>query len=192
MPHDAVKALNYKLYHRFLAENGPPTMTWHALGSVPDEEIGFAVHLPAWRGRLLLVRHRERSGWELPGGRREPGEAILDTARRELVEECGAFEARIEAIGLYSVRFPGIQTFGLLCRSAVERFAGPHPELEIAEARAFESLDAPLSYPEIQGRILVQFADRFPRLARLDERFLSSLPDGPPAGTPPACAPFEP
>lgn len=192
MPHPAANALTYERYRALVADFGPPGMAWHALGSVPDERIGFAVHLAGWRGRPILVRHEGREVWELPGGRREPGEAVLDTARRELVEECGAFEARIQALCLYSVRLPGSETFGLLCRSAVERFAGPIPEFEIAEARAVERLDLPLAYPEIQGLILAACASLFPRLAPPDGAFLSSLPDTAIDGTSPSGLPFEP
>lgn len=36
--------------------------------------------------RFLMVRHRRR-GWELPGGRLEPGESGVEAARREFAEE---------------------------------------------------------------------------------------------------------
>lgn len=40
--------------------------------------------------RLLLVRSRKRGGWELPGGRQEPGDADWRAAvRREVLEEAG-------------------------------------------------------------------------------------------------------
>lgn len=47
-----------------------------------------AVLLQDDAGRLLLVRHRLR-GWELPGGKLEPGESWADAARREVLEETG-------------------------------------------------------------------------------------------------------
>jgi len=40
------------------------------------------------RGRVLLVR-TTRAGWELPGGRVEPGEGLIETGRREALEESG-------------------------------------------------------------------------------------------------------
>ncbi len=45
------------------------------------------------KGRILLVRQfrlpAERSLWELPAGRVDPGESVLAAARRELLEETG-------------------------------------------------------------------------------------------------------
>ncbi len=39
-------------------------------------------------GAVLLGRN-DRSEWELPGGRLEPGEGVADALRREMLEETG-------------------------------------------------------------------------------------------------------
>ena len=52
---------------------------------------GVVVH-SAERGVLLLWRHRfitRTWGWEIPAGRVEAGEAVIDAAAREVLEETG-------------------------------------------------------------------------------------------------------
>jgi 8-oxo-dGTP diphosphatase len=53
----------------------------------------LAVSVGAWRdGRILLIRRRTqpmKGLWTFPGGHVEPGEAVADAARREVVEETG-------------------------------------------------------------------------------------------------------
>ena len=51
-----------------------------------DEQLRFAVILSRFEGKWVFCKHRDRDTLEVPGGRREPGEAILETARRELRE----------------------------------------------------------------------------------------------------------
>ncbi|GAA1564857.1 hypothetical protein GCM10009789_18030 [Kribbella sancticallisti] len=56
----------------------------------PPDELISNVHVVA-RTEGGIVVCRNDLGWRfLPGGTREPGEAIVETARRELLEEAGA------------------------------------------------------------------------------------------------------
>ena len=55
-----------------------------------DGLLRYAVIAARAGGRWVFCRHRERDTLELPGGHREPGEDILETAERELREETGA------------------------------------------------------------------------------------------------------
>ena len=64
-----------------------------------DERLKFAVILSRFEGKWVFCKHRDRDTLEVPGGRREPGEAILETARRELREETGAAAGRFESLG---------------------------------------------------------------------------------------------
>ncbi|MDR0522882.1 MAG: NUDIX domain-containing protein [Candidatus Methanoplasma sp.] len=43
----------------------------------------------AFRGDMFLMVLNPRRGWEMPGGKIEPGESAEDAARRELMEEAG-------------------------------------------------------------------------------------------------------
>ena len=52
--------------------------------SIEDSRLRFAVILAKTEGKWVFCKHRERDTYEVPGGHREPGESILETAKREL------------------------------------------------------------------------------------------------------------
>lgn len=54
------------------------------------------------RQRVLLQRRLDNGLWGLPGGILEPGESILDCARRELHEETGLAAGELRLTGVYS------------------------------------------------------------------------------------------
>ena len=60
---------------------------------VEDELLGFAVIIAKIGGKWVFCKHKERDTYEVPGGHREPGEMILETAERELREETGAVDS---------------------------------------------------------------------------------------------------
>lgn len=118
------------------------------LGAVEDEMLAYAVIASRAEGKWVYCRHRERDTWEIPGGRREPGEAILDTARRELWEETGAVNFEIFPVCTYAV-VREEKSYGLLCFAEVKAL-GPLPASEIRCIRLFDGLPKALTYPHIQ------------------------------------------
>ena len=114
----------------------------YPLGSL--DELKYVVVLSRMDGRILLSRHRERSGWETQGGHIEPGETPLAAARRELYEESGALEYDIAPLCDYQFAHGAAAVYAV----RVTRL-GPLPESEMAEVRLFDALPEELTYPGI-------------------------------------------
>ena len=68
--------------------------------TVNDELLKFAVIISQSNGKWVFCKHKERDTYEVPGGHRETGENILETAKRELQEETGAVKYEIITIDL--------------------------------------------------------------------------------------------
>lgn len=120
------------------------------LGSIPDQKVEFAVSVTKMGQRFVFCRHSQRNTWECPGGHVEPGETLLEAARRELYEETGAVDARVEPVCIYSVESE-IQprNYGLLCRAEIFERGDIPQGSEIAEARLFDEPPGNWTYPAI-------------------------------------------
>lgn len=90
------------------------------------------------RGRVLLVRKRGSATFIQPGGKREAGEAALQTLARELREELGVrlVEASAQPLGTFeddAVNEPGRRVRAEVYR--VQVLGEPMPGAEIEELR---------------------------------------------------------
>lgn len=124
--------------------------------NVEDSLLKFAVIVTEHEGKWVFCKHKNRNTLELPGGHREPGETIDETARRELYEETGALEYELKPLCVYSVtasdNFDSRETFGMLCFARVTSFEDElHSEIE--RIILTPSLPSELTYPEIQPKL---------------------------------------
>lgn len=130
-----------------------------------DSKLKFAVIIAISNGKWVLCKHKQRDTWEFPGGHREPGESIDETARRELREESGAGEFTITPVCAYSVtgknrvNQTGEESFGMLYAAEITAF---EPELhsEMERVELFEQLPENWTYPEIQPKLLEEYLRR--------------------------------
>ena len=67
--------------------------------NVADELLKFAVIISKTDNKWVFCKHKERETYEVPGGHREPGESILETAKRELQEETGYIAGNLIKLG---------------------------------------------------------------------------------------------
>lgn len=125
---------------------------FHNLGLVNDTELKFAVISAVYQGKWLYVKHKDRDSWEIPGGHREPGEMIDETAKRELFEETGCKDVDLVPICDYSMDDSNNKIFGRLFLANIKKI-GQLPVSEIGEIKLFENLPLSLTYLEIQPKL---------------------------------------
>ncbi len=133
---------------------------------VKDELLKFAVIISRTNGKWVFCKHRERDTYEVPGGRREMGETILETAKRELREETGAIDFDIKPVCVYSVKGKtrinehiDDESFGMLFVADIISFEEElHSEIE--KILITDKLVDNWTYPLIQPKLLEEAAKR--------------------------------
>ena len=130
--------------------------------TVNDELLKFAVIISQSNGKWVFCKHKERDTYEVPGGHRETGENILETAKRELQEETGAVKYEIKPICVYSVtgktrvNDTGEESFGMLYFAEITEFAKElHSEME--KVILMDELPENWTYPLIQPKLIEKY-----------------------------------
>lgn len=133
--------------------------------NVADDLLKFAVIIARTNGKWVFCKHKERETYEVPGGHRELGERIVDTAKRELAEETGALEFDLRPICVYSVKGkPRIneelnsETYGMLFIADIYTFGEIHSEIE--KIVITDTLVENWTYPLIQPKLIEEARNR--------------------------------
>ena len=126
---------------------------------VEDALLKFAVIISKTDGKWVFCKHKERDTYEIPGGHREMGETIFEAAERELKEETGAIDFRMEPVCVYSVKGKTRVTenddecFGMLFAADIISFEKElHSEIE--NILITDKLVEDWTYPLIQPKLI--------------------------------------
>ena len=133
--------------------------------SVADELLKFAVIISKHNGKWVFCKHKERDTYEVPGGHREDGESILNTAKRELNEETGALDFSLDPVCVYSVtgknrvNETGEETYGMLYFADIFSFNSTLNS-EMESVKLFDELPTEWTYPLIQPLLIDEYLRR--------------------------------
>ena len=132
---------------------------------VDDSLLEFAVIISKSNGKWVFCKHKERDTFEVPGGHRETGEKIVDTAVRELKEETGAVDFNIKPVCVYSVKGKtrvnenaAKESFGMLYAAEIFSFEEIHSEIE--KIVLSDDLIRQWTYPLIQPKLISEAKKR--------------------------------
>lgn len=101
----------------------------------------------AFRGDgFVMVFHPRRAGWEMPGGKVEPGESDVDAMKREFREEVGREFVPVASIPENAE--------GTVFAGELGGEAGPKE----MDWRVFDALPEQLSFPKVEYEPLIDWA----------------------------------
>lgn len=126
---------------------------------VDDDSLKSAAVASRYRGKWVFCRKQAGNPYQIPGGPRQDGENIEQTARRELYEETGAARFRLVPVCVYGVRDgSGGEWFGMLYYAEIQEFFSL-PGAEGEKVGFFDGVPGELAFPEVQPELLRKAAE---------------------------------
>lgn len=125
---------------------------------IKERSLKYVVIAAMYNNEWLMVKHRDRTTYEIPGGHIEMGETALQAAERELYEETGALSFELLAVGDYSVEREDACNYGRLFYAKIDTI-GPLPDSEIVDVKSMQP-EFKWTYEKIQP-ILLQYVKNY-------------------------------
>lgn len=141
---------------------------------VEDSLLHFAVIIAKHDNKWVFCKHKNRNTYEVPGGTRDEGEDILETAKRELYEETGAREYTMTPICAYSifgndgVIHNAVEKFGMVYYADIKTF-DILPSFEMEKVEFFREVPKELTYPAVHPLILAKVDEKLNSLELKDK-----------------------
>lgn len=117
-----------------------------------DILLTYVVITAQHNGQWVLVRHKELSTYEFPGGPIKLGEDYITAAKRELYEETGAKDFTLDFISIYTASTDKKISGGYLFFADIKELSSL-PDYEMAEILFSDHLPDNLTYPLIQPQL---------------------------------------
>ena len=121
-------------------------------------KLAYVVIVAKYNNQWVLVRHNERTTYEVPGGHIESGEDVFTAAKRELYEETGAKDFSLDLVSFYAVNREDQSSGGGLFFSVIKELS-ELPNYEIVEVTLFDFLPDNLTYQQIQPHLFKYVQD---------------------------------
>lgn len=114
---------------------------WYGLNEIDSDVIKYVVMIAEYNNQLIIIRNKQRQLWELPGGKKEENEDLIQAASRELYEETGAVQFELTPFAVYLMN----GSYGMMFFVKVNELY-ELPNYEIAEIRLVDTLPENLLY----------------------------------------------
>jgi 8-oxo-dGTP diphosphatase len=124
---------------------------------ISNQQIDHSIIFATYLGKKIFVRKIGSKTWEIPGGRKEKEESIINCANRELFEETGATRYSILPIMVY--RNEKTNRVGLVCLSIISEICHIPEGSEIEEIKITNDIPKNLSYPVLYEKLFPYVED---------------------------------